>query len=86
MLQPKSWLHQQFIYDFSKLYSMKRKTTLILVSLLLTSVVSAGLADISTTLKYDRISDKDIKRDMDIVEYQTKNIKEKQHIRKDKYL
>ena len=44
MLQPKSWFHQQFIYGFSKLSCMKRKTTIILVGLLLTSVVFAGLA------------------------------------------
>ena len=51
-----------------------------------TIMAQAGHTDVSTTLKYDRISDKDIKRDMDIFEYQTKNIKEKQHIRRDKYL
>jgi hypothetical protein len=49
-------------------------------------MAQAGHTDISTTLKYDRISDKDIKEDMDTFEYQTKNIKEKRHIREDKYL
>ena len=51
-----------------------------------TIMAQAGHTDISTTLKYDRISDKDIKRDMDIFEYQTKNIKIKRQIRDDKYL
>jgi len=41
------WFHQQFIYGFNKLFSMKRKITIILVSFLLTTVAFAGLCTAS---------------------------------------